>query len=158
MTADRGREDETAGRNAVESDRTARRGAGELSGLVLDILRHTGTALTSAAVQQRLATAGAGVLAYTTVVTVLSRLHDRGLVERFRSGRAYAYLALDDPTLAARRMRQMLDDQDDRNAALASFVHDLSPGDEQWLRALLGAGLDRAPDTGHGPEPHRRKR
>ena len=156
MTANRGADDRTNGGSANQPDSSARRGAGELSGLVLDILRHTGTALTSAAVRQRLTNAGAGALAYTTVVTILSRLHDRGLVERFRSGRAYAYLALDDSTLAARRMRQTLDDQDDRNAALASFVRDLSPGDEQWLRALLGAGQDAAPDAGHDPEPHPR--
>ena len=124
-----------------DHDRSARRRAGELSGRVLDILRQSTTALTPADVQHRLTAAGTGPLAYTTVVTILSRLHDQGLAERFRTGRAYAYLAVADSALAARRMRRVLDDQNDRDAVLASFVQDLSPDDEQRLRALL-AELD----------------
>jgi predicted transcriptional regulator len=129
-------------------DRFARRRAGELSGLVLDILRQAGTGLTPAEVQQRLTEAGTGPLAYTTVVTILSRLHDQGLAERFRTGRAFAYLAVGASALAARRMRRVLDDQrdrDHRDAVLASFVHDLSADDERRLRELLG---DLATGTG----------
>jgi predicted transcriptional regulator len=105
--------------------------------LVLQTLRDAGTALTPAEVQRRLGSAGAGSLAYTTVVTILSRLHDQGVVERFRTGRAYAYLAISDSALAALRMRRMLDDQRDRDAVLARFVHELSADDERRLRRLL---------------------
>lgn len=118
-----------------------RRRAGELSGQVLEILRQSTAALTPADVQQRLTARGTGPLAYTTVVTTLSRLHEQGLAERFRSGRAYAYLAVPDSALAARRMRRALDDHDDRDAVLASFVQDLSSDDERRLRTLL-ADLD----------------
>jgi predicted transcriptional regulator len=105
--------------------------------LVLQTLRDAGTALTPAEVQRRLGSAGAGSLAYTTVVTILSRLHEQGMVERFRTGRAYAYLAISDSALAALRMRRMLDDQRDRDAVLTRFVHDLSADDERRLRQLL---------------------
>ncbi|TNC20064.1 BlaI/MecI/CopY family transcriptional regulator [Amycolatopsis alkalitolerans] len=119
-------------------DRSARRRAGELSGLVLDTLRRAGASLTAAEVRRCLVEAGAGPLAYTTVVTILSRLHEQGLAERFRAGRAYAYLAVADSALAARRMRRVLDDHYDREAVLASFVQDLSSDDERRLRELLG--------------------
>lgn len=67
----------------------------------------------------------------------MSRLHDQGLVERFRTGRAYAYLSIGDSALAARRMRRVLDDQRDRDSVLASFVQELSTDDERRLRELL---------------------
>ena len=114
-----------------------RRRAGELSGLVLRTLREAGRALTPAEVQHHLGDAGAGSLAYTTVVTILSRLHDQGMVERFRTGRAYSYQTIGDSAFAARRMRRVLDDQRDRDAVLASFVQELSADDERRLRELL---------------------
>ena len=121
-----------------------RRRAGELSGLVLEVLRDADAALTPAEVRDRLAGAGAGALAYTTVVTILSRLRARGLVERFRVGRGYAYLAVaDSARLAARRMRRVLDEEDDREAALASFVGALSERDERLLRELLDRAGER---------------
>jgi len=55
-----------------------RRPNGELAALVLDVLRQGNRALTPAEVRCRLAAAGAGSLAYTTVVTTLSRLHSQG--------------------------------------------------------------------------------
>lgn len=130
-------------------DRSARRRAGELSGRVLEVLRQSKRALTPADVQQRLSAAGTGPLAYTTVLTILSRLHEHGLTERFRAGRAYSYSAVDESALAARRMRRVLDDQADHDAVLANFVNDLSSDDERRLRALLGdldAGRSGAPD------------
>lgn len=136
---------------APGSARPFRRRRGELSGLVLDALRRAGRPLTPVEVQGRLADAGAAPLAYTTVVTILSRLLAQDLVERFRTGRTYAYRAVFDSTLAAHRMRRVLDDQDDRDgreAVLASFVHILSADDERRLRELLG-DLDtdgRSPD------------
>jgi predicted transcriptional regulator len=126
-----------------------------LSGLVLDVLRTAGEALTPGEVQQRLADAGSGPLAYTTVVTILTRLHAQGLTERFRTGRAYAYRAISDPAqLAAGRMRRVLDAQTDRDAALASFVDNLSTHDERLLRELLGPGVDAETnaETNTGPD------
>jgi predicted transcriptional regulator len=120
-------------------ERSGRRPAGALSRQVLDVLRTAGRALTPWEVRDALAEVDRHPLAYTTVVTVLSRLHAHGLVDRFRSGRAYAYLAIvDQSLLAARRMRQVLDAERDRDDVLASFVSDLSSEDEEILRRLLG--------------------
>jgi predicted transcriptional regulator len=78
-------------------------------------------------------------LSYSTVVTVLSRMFAKGLLIRSKLGRAYAYTPVDDTHgLAARRMRQVLEAEGDREAVLTRFVEDLSAGDEQLLRQLLG--------------------
>lgn len=119
-----------------------RRRAGELSGLVLDVLRQEHRPLTAAEVLRRLAAEDVGPLAYSTVVTILSRLHAQDRADRVRAGRAYAYLAVDDDArLAARRMRRVLDAEDDRVAVLANFAAHLSARDEQVLRDLLGPGV-----------------
>jgi predicted transcriptional regulator len=77
-------------------------------------------------------------LAYTTVMTVMVRLQDRGLLARERSGRAFAYTVLGDPArVTARRMHRILDVEADRARVLARFVDGLSGADEQVLRALL---------------------
>lgn len=135
-----GRDDATgAGRPEGEQQGLHRRRSGELSALVLDVLRHAEAALPPGDVRDRLTASGAGELAYTTVVTILSRLHAQGLVERYRTGRAYAYVAVTDTAnLAARKMRKVLDSENDRDAVLTRFVDALSPDDERVLRELLG--------------------
>jgi predicted transcriptional regulator len=116
-----------------------RRPPGALSAQVLGVLRAADRAMTPTEVQRALADAeDPHPLAYTTVVTVLSRLHAQGLADRFRTGRAYAYRAVADHSqLAARRMRRVLDAENDRDSVLASFVSDLSSRDEEVLRRLL---------------------
>jgi predicted transcriptional regulator len=87
-----------------------------------------------------------GDLAYTTVVTILSRLHDKGMAIREKQGRSFAYSPIEDETgLAARRMRKVLDAGPDRDGVLARFVSDLSDHDEQVLRALLRGSTDEIP-------------
>ena len=114
---------------------TARRGSGELEAAVLAALQAAGTALSPGEVRDRL---DAG-LAYTTVVTILSRLYDKGVLDRRKSGRSYVYAPVaDEPGLAARRMTRVLDGESDREAVLARFVSSLSESDEDLLRALLG--------------------
>ena len=123
----------------TDGEAGGRRPAGALSGQVLDVLRTADRALTPWDVHEALAALDPHPLAYTTVVTVLSRLHAHGLVDRFRSGRAYSYRAVTDQSrLAALRMRRVLDEQRDRDDVLASFVSDLSAHDEDVLRRLLG--------------------
>jgi predicted transcriptional regulator len=79
------------------------------------------------------------------VVTVLSRMFDKGLLTRSKQGRAFAYAPVDDAHgLTARRMRQVLESDSDRAAVLSRFVQDLPARDEQLLRQFL-AGL---PDEG----------
>jgi predicted transcriptional regulator len=128
-----------AGKGADVPDRDAtprRRGQGELEALVLSALR-TAPGPVSAQWVQR---ACGGDLAYTTVLTILSRLLAKGAVARQREGRAYLWRpTVDVAGLAALRMRRVLDGQADREAVLTSFVSALSPGDERLLRDLLGA-------------------
>jgi predicted transcriptional regulator len=116
--------------------REARRGAGELEAAVLAVLHAAGAALTPGEVRDRLG----GGLAYSTVVTIMSRLHGKGVLSRVKEGRAYAYMPVaDEPGLAARRMRGVLEAEDDREAVLARFVSGLTPADEDLLRRMLGA-------------------
>jgi predicted transcriptional regulator len=133
-----------------------RRRAGELSRLVLEVLEQAGRPLTPGEVLDRLQAAAAGPLAYTTVVTILSRLHAQGIADRSRAGRAYAYRAAVGPAqLVARRMRRLLDSEDDRAGVLASFVGGLSVRDERALRELLGPDLPSGPQAGGPADPGR---
>lgn len=119
-----------------------RRGALEQE--VLSSLVAAGRPLTVAEV---LADLGPG-LAYTTVLTALTRLHAKGALRREPSGRAFAYSLTDDPTavgasVTARRMARLLDGGNDRAGVLARFVADLSPEDERLLAELLADGRAR---------------
>jgi predicted transcriptional regulator len=124
-----------------------RRGAGELEAAVLAVLQGSGSALSPGEVRELIG----GDLAYTTVVTILSRLHAKGVLDRHKSGRAYLYAPVaDSPGLAARRMARVLDEEADREAVLARFVSSLSDQDEELLRRMLaGHDLD-APRGDHG--------
>jgi predicted transcriptional regulator len=80
-------------------------------------------------------------LAYTTVMTVLGRLHDKGLVSRSAAGRAYAYEpAVSESELTARRMGDALAVAHDRAAALSGFVGNLSKRDIAALRRAMDQG------------------
>jgi predicted transcriptional regulator len=125
-----------------------RRAAGELEAAVLAVLQEAGSALSPGEVRERIG----GSLAYTTVVTILSRLHAKGVLERHKAGRAYLYAPVaDQPGLAARRMARVLDGEADREAVLARFVSALSDSDEKLLRRMLG-------DPGLGGGPGQRPR
>jgi predicted transcriptional regulator len=111
-----------------------RRPAGELEAAVMAALWAADAPLTPTRVQAGLA---AG-LARTTVTTILTRLHDKGIVGRRRYGRGYAYFPVQDaPGLTARRMHSELDRDADRETVLARFVAQLSPDDGRLLRRLL---------------------
>uniref|UniRef100_UPI0031595D89 BlaI/MecI/CopY family transcriptional regulator n=1 Tax=Streptomyces sp. G7(2002) TaxID=2971798 RepID=UPI0031595D89 len=115
---------------------------------VLAALHEASGPATAAWVQERLG----GDLAYTTVMTILSRLHAKQAVTRERSGRAYVWTpAADEAGLAALRMRRVLDGEPDRDAVLTSFVSTLSAHDGQLLRALLDRATADAPATADGP-------
>ncbi|MGW4528811.1 BlaI/MecI/CopY family transcriptional regulator [Amycolatopsis sp. NPDC004378] len=76
-------------------------------------------------------------LAYTTVMTVLARLHEKGALTRQRDGRAYAYQLADPTAVTAHRMRQLLDSEGDRAGVLTRFMGELTDEDEQLLASLL---------------------
>ena len=118
-----------------EAEVASRRAAGELEAAVLAVLQEAGSALSPGEVRERIG----GALAYTTVVTILSRLHAKGVLERHKAGRAHLYAPVaDQPGLAARRMTRVLDGEADREAVLARFVSSLSDSDEELLRRMLG--------------------
>ena len=81
--------------------------------------------------------------AYTTIMTILTRLWQKGLVDREPRGRAFAYRPLiSESELAAQRMRATLEATSDRNGALSHFVDALSKREERALRKILD-DLDR---------------
>jgi len=77
-------------------------------------------------------------LAYTTVQTILARLHGKGAVHREQVGRAHAYTpVLDKAGLAANRMRAMLDRGGDHAAVLTRFLGTLTADEEATLAHLI---------------------
>lgn len=66
-----------------------RKPLGELEGAILGVLWDCGEKLSVREVLDRLERGPA--LAYTTVLTVLDRLHDKGLVAREKAGKAFSY-------------------------------------------------------------------
>ncbi|MFR9799281.1 BlaI/MecI/CopY family transcriptional regulator [Streptomyces sp. MS06] len=116
--------------------RDERRAAGELEAAVMAALWAADSPLSPQRVQAELG----GGLARTTIATILSRLHAKGVVGRERQGRGYGYFAVQDSAgLTALRMHSELDRDTDRGAVLARFVGRLSSDDEQVLRELLNS-------------------
>jgi predicted transcriptional regulator len=120
-----------------------RRRFGELENAVLAALWAAPGSLVPAEVQ---ATVGDD-LAYTTVMTILVRLHDKGIIERAKLGRAYAYRpVVAEADVVAEQVRRLLDQGQDRAAVLQGLVEGLAPGDEAVLRELLGKATSARPD------------
>lgn len=121
-----------------------RRPAGALEAEVMGVLRAADEPLNPGQVRERLAVRPSGELSYSTVVTIVSRLHAKGLLARERAGRGFAYTPIDPASLAAGQMSRALDAGVDHGAVLTSFVSGLSGRDARLLRRLLtGGGRDR---------------
>lgn len=102
----------------------------------MDVLWDHGGWLTSGQVHTVLA--GDGPIAYTTVMTILVRLCEKGRCERQRDGRAYAYRPYQTrEEHAAARMGEMLTGVGDRTAVLNRFVRGLAPADVDQARRML---------------------
>lgn len=125
-----------------------RRPAGALEAEVLAVLRAAQAPLSPGQVRERLAIRPQGELSYSTVVTIVSRLHAKGLLARERAGRGFAYTPVDAASLAAGQMSRALDTGADRRAVLTSFVSGLSGRDTRLLRRLLADGEDAEQDRG----------
>jgi predicted transcriptional regulator len=83
-------------------------------------------------------------LAYTSVMTVMSRLNDKGILERQKSGRGYVYRAVADREgtlgiLARQQARTLIDDFGD--LAVSGFVSEV--GDDPTTLRLLEQLLER---------------
>ena len=119
---------------AAEDQETGRRRPGALESEILAVLVRAGAPLTPGDVRGRLQ----GASSYSTVVTILTRMHTKGLLTRRREGRAFRYAPLTDgASLTAERMSALLDTAADHATTLRRFVDTLRPGDEELLRELL---------------------
>ncbi|MGH9099097.1 MAG: BlaI/MecI/CopY family transcriptional regulator [Acidimicrobiales bacterium] len=113
----------------------AGRRVGDLESEILDKLWSAQWWLSGREVWERL---GDETRAYTTVMTVLGRLVDKGLVERIEEGRVHLYRAAGDPDeLTAQAIRSLLAATADPHAALSHFVDGLD--DPQLVRDLAAA-------------------
>lgn len=114
---------------------------GELESAVMDVLWNGGGWSTPGEVHEVLAKNRP--LAYTTVMTILVRLWQKGRVERERDGRAFAYRPLQTrEEYAASRMSEVLVSVADRPKALTYFLQSLKPADRAQLRRLLQSRAD----------------
>lgn len=128
-----------------------RRGAGELERAVLAAVSGASEPLSVGEVVPMLE----GAPAYTTVMTTLARLAEKGALDRVRDGRAYRYqLAAPadavESAVTARRMGKLLGLGSDRAGVLARFVDELDPQEEQLLQQLLTERRQR-PETAAAP-------
>jgi predicted transcriptional regulator len=111
-----------------------RRPMGSLEADILDALWSADAPMTPAEILGDLD----AELAYTTITTILTRLVDKGLVQRNRHGRGYEYVAtVSEAELAANRMRSALAGTSDRLATMSQFVDGLSAKEAAALRAAL---------------------
>jgi predicted transcriptional regulator len=121
---------------------------GELERAVMDLLWEHDEAITANTLRDLLSQRPAGSgrdgtdtkeLAVTTVLTVLSRLEKKGLVERERNIRPHRYRAVTSRAdHTAELMLEVLGSAPDREAVLARFIGTVSDGEAATLRKLLG--------------------
>ncbi|MGQ0843396.1 MAG: BlaI/MecI/CopY family transcriptional regulator [Sporichthyaceae bacterium] len=119
------------------------RGFGELEAAVMERLWAADEALAVRDVHTQLA---ARELAYTTVMTVMDKLHRKGWLARVRDGRAYLYR----PVVSRERytadlMGEALSASSDRSATLVAFLDHLDAGEAAELRAALDSMAERRP-------------
>lgn len=115
---------------------------GELEAAIMRLMWLRGTATVREVLE--LLRADGRVLAYTTVMTVMSRLTDKGLLNRKLTGKTHVYrTALTEAQFlqraAAKRVQALVEEFGD--LAIAQFlaeVKDISPTRRRQLECLLG--------------------
>lgn len=133
-------QDEASSQGAI------RRAAGALEAEILGIMRTVGEPLSPGEVRERISAGEQQALSYSTVVTIMSRLYDKGLLARQRAGRGFSYTAVDEASLAASRMSSALGGGIDHGAVLSRFVSGLSLRDARLLSTLLADARDASAD------------
>jgi predicted transcriptional regulator len=109
---------------------------GQLESLVMNALWDADDWLTPGEVARRIEREHP--VAYTTAMTILVRLWEKGLVERRQQGRAYSYHpVMTRDEMAAQRMHELLDTAGDRTAALSHFVSSLDAKQLGQLRRAV---------------------
>ena len=126
---------------------------GDLERAIMDVLwdDKDGPGLTVREVSERLTDRD---LAYTTVMTVLSRLETKGVTTRERDGRAWRYRpASTRESMTAQAMRSPLHDlsSEDRQVAILHFLSEATPDDLDAGRAAM------AEVEAKGDRPRRRR-
>lgn len=114
---------------------------GELERSVMDLLWQQPDPLTANELRDLLSHLEASQgkeLAVTTVLTVLSRLEKKGLVERERDIRPHRYRSVTSrEEHTAELMHEVLGSAPDREAVLARFIGSVSADEASTLRKLL---------------------
>ncbi|HZE41834.1 MAG TPA: BlaI/MecI/CopY family transcriptional regulator [Stackebrandtia sp.] len=114
---------------------------GELEHAIMDVLWSAPRPQTAREVRDALTERD---LAATTILTVLSRLEGKGLVERDRSNRAHRYRPTAERDVhVAGLMRQALDSAPDATAALARFADAVTPSEAAALTEALEEAMKR---------------
>jgi predicted transcriptional regulator len=113
-----------------------RLGSGELENQVLDVVWAAQGPVTPRDVHEALSKKRK--LAYTTAMTILVRLCEKGVLEREPAGRAFAYRPrISRDQRAAARMSDALTTAGDHARALTHFVKGLPPDQLDELRTAL---------------------
>ena len=103
----------------------------------MDVLWEHDDAMTPRDVHQVITTARRH-LAYTTVMTILVRLWEKGMLEREPRGRAYAYRPVEGrDEWTAGRMHEILEQAADSGVALTHFVRAIDASEMAQLRRAL---------------------
>jgi predicted transcriptional regulator len=109
---------------------------GELESAVMDRAWRLARPFTVRELHEELA--AERTLAYTTVMTVMDKLHAKGWLRREPKGRAYVYeVVASREEYTARLMREALSTSDNHAAAFVHFLGQLSDAEAQALHVAL---------------------
>ena len=110
---------------------------GDVEAAVMDVIWSAVKPMTVSDVCTAINDSRPAPLARTTVLTVLSNLAKKGLLDQHQDGPAYRYTAaLPRERYTAELMAHALDETDDRAAALMYFVEHLDAAERDELRRM----------------------
>lgn len=129
---------------AMSAEPSGGRLLGALESAVMEVVWCADRPVTVGEVHERLS--ARRPLAYTTVMTVMTRLVEKGILQRARRGRAYVYEAALSPDgirsrAAERLVRRLLSEF--RDVAIVQFVEELGRLDPEDLEQLARLAAQR---------------